>query len=60
MILGYYYQKANLIKKTTHHFKRSNKHVICKLIITHIYFPLSHPSKTSCKGIWNNKDWIQK
>jgi len=31
------------LKKTSHHFKMSNKHVFCKLIITHLHFSLSHP-----------------
>jgi len=36
-------KKIDLIKNTSHHFKISNKHVFCKLIIAHVHFPMSHP-----------------
>jgi len=37
------------LKKISHHFKMSNKHVFCKLIITHLHFPLSHPQTLDLK-----------
>jgi len=37
------------LKKTSHHFKMSNKHVFSKLIITHLHFPLSYPQTLDVK-----------